>query len=169
MAHRPSKTVKIAGHLVAKRVRLIVRPQELLSCYSRYGCALVSRFSCYGWVKYGLSNDLPFAHVVPARLDGDEPAVFDQNFGRVDCSLPVPQGVGSVDTNISPSDGGFGPMLEPVEQFLCGEGFPRLFARLFDRWRPSLTQSFKQARHCRRPFSLPRLPRSTRAVRCLCR
>jgi hypothetical protein len=35
MAHRPSKTVRIVGR---QTVRLIVRPQELLSCYS-----------CYSW------------------------------------------------------------------------------------------------------------------------
>src|SRR5262245_22966121 len=98
-------------------VRLIVRPQELLSCYSRYSWGpfpLFSRFSCYSWVNHRFSHNLPFKHVVPAGLDGDEPAVFDQNFGRVDCYLPVPEGVGSVDTNISRSDGGFGPVLEPV-------------------------------------------------------
>src|SRR5262245_55423209 len=116
-------------------------PTQLLQSLRLF--PLFSRFSCYSWMNYRLSNNLPFMHVVPARLNGDEPAVFDQNFGRVDCSLPVPEGVGSVDTNISRSDGGFGPILEPVEQFLCGEGFPRLFARLFDRRQPHLIQLFK--------------------------
>src|SRR5262245_30908180 len=100
-------------------VRLIARPQRLLSCYSCYSwvdLALFSRFSCYSWVNYGLSNNLPLFHVVPTRLDGDEPAGFDQDFGRVDRSLSIPNGVGSVDTNISCADGGFGPVLEPVEQ-----------------------------------------------------
>jgi len=144
MAHRPSKTVRIAGRLVAKRSGSLFVRKELLSCYSRYSWGpfpLFSRFSCYSWVNYRLSNNLPFKHVVSARLDGDEPAVFDQNFGRVDYSLPVPEGVGSVDTNISRSDGGFGPVLEPVEQFLCGEEFPRHSPR--PRSWPPLTQSFK--------------------------
>src|SRR5262249_15868625 len=109
---------------------------------------------------------LPSTHVVPARLKGEEPAVFDQNFSRVDRALPGPDGVGAVDTDIARADGGLGPVLEPVEQFLCGEEFPRLFARLFDRRRPSFIQSFKEAWHGRHPFSLPWLTRSTLAVRC---
>src|SRR5262249_37348252 len=77
MAHRPSKTVRIAGRLVAKRSGSLFVRKELLSCYSRYSWGpfpLFSRFSCYSWVNYRLSNNLPFKHVVSARLDGDEPA-----------------------------------------------------------------------------------------------
>src|SRR5262249_61353333 len=66
----------------------------------------------------GLSTNLPSTYVVPALIDGAEPAVFDQNFGRVDRALPVPDGVGAVDTDITRADGGFGPVLEPIEQFL---------------------------------------------------
>ena len=55
-------------------------------------------------------------HVVPTRLDGDEPPLLGQDFGRVDRSLPIADGVGSVDTDISRADGGFGPvLLEEVE------------------------------------------------------
>ena len=79
-------------------------PRELLSCYS--------------WVDYGPSNNLPFTHVVAARLVGDEPAVFDQSFGRVDRALSIPDEVGSVDTDISRADGGLGPALEEGEQQL---------------------------------------------------
>ena len=124
-----------------KTVRLIVRPRELLSCYSCYSrvnLALLSRYSCYGRVNYGLSNNLPRIHVVPARLDGDEPAVFDQNFGRVHRSLPVPDRIWSEDTDISCADGGFGPVLEPVEQFLR-----RRRPLRFLGWWPSLIQPFK--------------------------
>jgi hypothetical protein len=115
MAHRPSKTVRIAGRLVAKRSgSLFVRKSYSVATVATVGgpFPLFSRFSCYSWVNYRFSNNLPFKHVVPAGLDGDEPAVFDQNFGRVDCSLPVPEGVGSVDTNISRADGGFAPALK---------------------------------------------------------
>ncbi len=34
------------------------------------------------WVKYGPSNNLPRFHVVSVCLDGNQPAVFDQNFCR---------------------------------------------------------------------------------------
>ena len=55
-------------------------------------------------------------HVVPARLNGDESPLLGQDFGRVDRSLPIADGVGSVDTDISRADGGFGPvLLEEVE------------------------------------------------------
>src|SRR5262249_21793776 len=121
MAHRPSKTVRIAGRLVAKRSgSLFVRKSYLAATVATVVTfsPLFSHFSCYSWVNYGLSNNLPFMHVVPARLDGDEPAVFDQNFGRGDRALPIPDGVGTVDTNISRADGGLAPVLEPIKQFL---------------------------------------------------
>jgi hypothetical protein len=47
-------------------------------------------YSCYSWVDYGFSNDLPFVHVAAARVDGDQPAVFDQNFGRVERASSIP-------------------------------------------------------------------------------
>jgi len=96
-----------------------------LACYCCYGRWLQllqfaprELLSYYSWVDYGPSNNLPFTHVVAARLVGDEPAVFDQNFGRVDRALSIPDGVGSVDVDVPPTDGGFGPTLEEGEQQL---------------------------------------------------
>jgi len=80
-------------------------------------------------------------HVAPVRLEGNKPAAIDKSLGRVDRAFPIPDGVGAVDMDIARADGGLGPVLEPVEQFLCGI-LVRWFDPLFGR--PSSSESFEQ-------------------------
>src|SRR5215831_5936567 len=94
------------------------------SCHS---CCSWGLLSSYSWMNYGFSNNLPFAHVAPARFVGDEPAMPNQNSGQVNRSLPIPDGAGTVHVDISRANGGFGPVLEPVEQPLCGQELLRQF------------------------------------------
>jgi len=101
-------------------------------------------------MNYGPSNNLPYTPVVPARFAGDEPAVPDQNLDRIDRALPIPDGAGAVDTDLSRADGGLAPALHPVEQELCGI-LVRWFGRRFG-W-SSFAESFKEVDHCfLRPF-----------------
>src|SRR5262249_45115644 len=86
---------------------------------------LFSRFSRYNWASYRLSNNLPFTHVVSVRLVGNEPAISDQCFGRVEHALSISDRVGAEIMNISYADGVFGPAHQPIQQFLRRRSLPR--------------------------------------------
>ena len=107
---------------------------QLLRCYFE----LWALFRRYNWVSYRLSNNSPFAHVVSVRLVGNEPAISDQCFGRVEHALPVSDGARAVNMDIAYADGVFGPALKPVEQFLRRRGLLR-----FPDWWWRLPQSLK--------------------------
>ena len=110
--------------LAGRRARARTRGYAAtVGCYS---CAR-GLLSCYSRANYRFVNNLPYTPVAPMCLVGDEPAVFDQSFGRVECALPISDGFGAVDTDLACADGGFVPPLEPIEQSLCG-----IFAWLAD-------------------------------------
>src|SRR5262245_24669324 len=88
--------------------------------------------------------------------EGDQPAVVDQNFGRLGDACVVPHHAGSVNPDFSLGYGVLGPSLEEIEQSLCGcQLVARLLGRLFAwRWAP-LRQFLKQGHHAPpRPSSL---------------
>jgi hypothetical protein len=43
--------------------------------------------------------------VAPVRLEGNEPATIDQNFGRADGALSIADGLGAVDMDVARGDG----------------------------------------------------------------
>ena len=114
-------------------------------------------------------RDLPPFPVMSVRLEWDEPAALDQNFGQFERALPILSDIGPVTINIARANGGFGPgVLEPVEQYSCLRGSwqrSRRGCRLL-RW-PRRGQSLKERYHCRHPliFSLPS-PRGAACYRC---
>src|SRR5262249_15950208 len=81
----------------------------------------------YNGVNYRFPNNLPFMHVAPVRLEGNKPATIDKSLGRVDRAFPIPDGVGAVDMDIARADSGLAPMLEPIEELLCGIDLDLLF------------------------------------------
>ena len=169
-----SLTLHLGRHILA-RLMCVDVDDQLSSTHRRDSCA-----NCDSWVRVsvglrGLSdlpahsrrdrrgrlgfsagspNNLPLFHIAPAHFEGDKPAVFGQNFGQVDCTLPISDGVRSDSINISRGHGGFVPVSqEPVQELWRTP--VRLFARRFGWWWPSPIQSFKQARHRHHPLIYP--------------
>jgi len=97
--------------------------------------------SGYRGVNGRLADDLPSTPVALICLEGNEPAVFLQNSGRVVSVLLFPGGAGSVHQDFSRADGWFVPRLEPVEELLCGI-LVRWFGHRFG-W-PVVRKSFEQ-------------------------
>src|SRR5262245_42876986 len=91
--------------------------------------AVFSSFGLSGYrgVNGRLADDLPSTPVALICLEGNEPAVFLQNSGRVVSVLLFPGGAGSVHQDFSRADGWFVPRLEPVEELLRGIDFDLLF------------------------------------------
>ena len=167
-------TLHLGRHILA-RLMCVDVDDQLSSTHRRDSCA-----NCDSWVRVcvglrGLSdlpahsrrdrrgrlgfsagspNNLPLFHIASVHFEGDKPAVFGQNFGQVDCTLPISDGVRSDSINISRGHGGFVPVSqEPVQELWRTP--VRLFARRFGWWWPSPIQSFKQARHRHHPLIYP--------------
>ena len=83
--------------------------------------------SGYRGMNGRLADDLPSTPVALICLEGNEPAVFLQNSGRLVSVLLFPGGAGSVHQDFPRADGWFVPRLEPVEELLCGVDFGLLF------------------------------------------
>ena len=98
-----------------------------------------------------LADDLPSTPVALICLEGNEPAVFLQNSGRLVSVLLFPGGAGSVHQDFPRADGWFVPRLEPVEEQLRGI-LMRWFGRRFGR--PALREAVEDAGHGHCPFPL---------------
>src|SRR5262245_41347599 len=111
--------------------------------------AVFSSFGLSGYrgVNGRLADDLPSTPVALICLEGNEPAVFLQNSGRLVSVLLFPGGAGSVHQDFPRADGWFVPRLEPVQELLGGV---RLLGLLFGRWSPRV-QPIEQVTHCCRP------------------
>src|SRR5262249_48291388 len=141
---------------VSDRVRFCGPRRHLLKplrCYFE----LWVLFRRYNRVSYRSSNDLPLMHVVSVCFHGDQPTVFDENFGCIDRALPVSDGARAVDMDIAYADGWLSPTLQPIEQFLRRRSLLRFLG-----WRSSLSQSFKEADHRRSALGFS--PRSLEVI-----
>ena len=67
---------------------------------------------CYFWGDNVLSDDVPLMHVPTMFLGGDKPSVFHQRFSPI--TLSTPDGIGTVDMNLSHGDRVFVPALQPI-------------------------------------------------------
>jgi len=95
-----------------------------------------------------LADDLPSTPVALICLEGNEPAVFLQNSGRVVSVLLFPGGAGSVHQDFSRADGWFVPRLEPVEELLSGVDLGFLFG-----WSCWASKAFEDGLHDWRSLS----------------
>ena len=57
------------------------------------------------------ANNLPLPHVAPARFDGDEPSLFDEDLRQAQGCFFVPDGVRPVGIDFLRGDGDLGPVI----------------------------------------------------------
>jgi hypothetical protein len=81
-------------------------PSELLRCYGRMDCRP--------------SDNSPLTPITPVALDGGQPSMPFQNFGRVDYAPLSSNHSWAKLTNIPHANRIFGPSLQKVEQLLRG-------------------------------------------------
>jgi len=81
-----------------------------------------SGLCCYSWVNYRFSGNFPFMRIVLPCFEGNEPAMYSQNFSCNDCFPSITDGARAVDKDIARANGRFVPSLEPIEKCLCERG-----------------------------------------------
>jgi hypothetical protein len=78
--------------------------------------AYFNGFGGYSRKNYGFSGNLPFTHVASVCFDGSQPALFDQNLGRVTHVFLVSDNARSELLDFSCGDAGFAPVIyQPVK------------------------------------------------------
>src|SRR5262245_3462754 len=118
MGFRPSVTTVV--RFVAGRADFskTVRVPVVAATRLRLGGlrAYFNGFGGYSRKNYGFSGNLPLAHVASVCFDASQPALSDQNLGRIAHAFLVPDNAGAELLNFSCGDAGFAPVVyEPVK------------------------------------------------------
>src|SRR5262249_18683726 len=78
--------------------------------------AYFNGFGGYSRKNYGFSGNLPLAHIASVCFVGSQPALSDQNLGRIAHAFLVPDNAGAELLNFSCGDAGFAPVVyEPIK------------------------------------------------------